>query len=278
MSRSIPRRSFLASAPLLFATAPLLDVLRPAPASAQSTPAATPSPGVSASFPSQDPARVKEMVGASHGNIARVRELLAGSPDLAKAAWDWGFGDWETALGAASHVGNREMADLLIANGARPDLFTFAMFGQLDIVKAYVTANPGIQKIPGPHGLTLLHHARKGGDEAKAVVEYLESVGDADPRPEQPPLSEEVLNNCAGKYAFAEGDNGALEVTLKDGLLWIRRLPDGSNRSLFHVGDRAFFPAGAPAVRVRFAGTGPAVTELFIDDGPASVAARRLAG
>ena len=29
----------------------------------------------------------------------------------------------------------------------------------------------------GPHGLTLLHHATKGGDEALEVKEYLESLG-----------------------------------------------------------------------------------------------------
>jgi hypothetical protein len=34
---------------------------------------------------------------------------------LARAAWDWGFGDWETALGAASHMGSRPI---------RPDQFT----------------------------------------------------------------------------------------------------------------------------------------------------------
>ena len=39
---------------------------------------------------------------------------------LACATLDWGFGDWETALGAASHVGRPEIAEYLIANGAEP--------------------------------------------------------------------------------------------------------------------------------------------------------------
>jgi len=69
-------------------------------------------------FPSHPPALVKEMVAVSHGNIARVRELVQQHPELAKAAWDWGYGDWETALGAASHMGNREIAELLLAHGA----------------------------------------------------------------------------------------------------------------------------------------------------------------
>ncbi|MCB0547486.1 MAG: hypothetical protein KDD19_07840 [Phaeodactylibacter sp.] len=29
----------------------------------------------------------------------------------------------------------------------------------------------------GPHGLSLMHHAKKGGEEALAVVEWLEGQG-----------------------------------------------------------------------------------------------------
>ena len=71
---------------------------------------------------------------------------MARQPTLSKATFDWGFGDWETALGAASHVGSREIAELLIANGAHPTIFSAAMLGQLDAVKAFVEAAPGIQK------------------------------------------------------------------------------------------------------------------------------------
>ena len=55
----------------------------------------------------------KEIVGVSHGNLARVRELVQQHPALAKASFDWGYGDRETALGAASHIGRREIAELL---------------------------------------------------------------------------------------------------------------------------------------------------------------------
>ncbi|MDZ4806037.1 MAG: hypothetical protein SGI90_14355 [Candidatus Eisenbacteria bacterium] len=90
---------------------------------AMAQPADGPLP-LSPGFPSHDPDLARGMVGASHGNVARVRELLAISGALSKASWDWGFGDWETALGAASHTGNREIAALLMENGARPDIFT----------------------------------------------------------------------------------------------------------------------------------------------------------
>src|SRR5947208_2082722 len=101
-------------------------------------------------WPIQEPAMVHEMVGVAHGNVKRTRELVELHPSLANATIDWGFGDWESALGGASHVGNREIAEFLIAHGARPTLFSAAMLGQLDVVKATIAAQPGIQKIRGP--------------------------------------------------------------------------------------------------------------------------------
>src|SRR5207247_3241601 len=102
-----------------------------------------------------------------------------------------GFGDWETCIDAASHVGNREIAEYLIANGARPTLFTAAMLGQLDVVKALVAAAPGIQRTPGPHSITLLRHAMAGGPRAQPVVDYLKSIEGADERPAEKPLTPE---------------------------------------------------------------------------------------
>lgn len=58
-------------------------------------------PPVASSFPQTDPALAQEMVGAAHTNLNRVKELLAQQPSLARASYDWGFGDWEDALGAA---------------------------------------------------------------------------------------------------------------------------------------------------------------------------------
>ena len=80
-------------------------------------------------YPSHHPDAVKEIVSMSHGNLERVREMLKVTPALAKSAWDWGFGDWETPLAAAAHTGQAEIARLLMENGAQPDVFAFAMFG-----------------------------------------------------------------------------------------------------------------------------------------------------
>jgi hypothetical protein len=121
-------------------------------------------------LPRQDPALAKEVVGVSHGNLARLRELVERQPALARASVDWGFGDWETALGAAAHTGRREIAELLLANGAPPSLFSAAMLGQVDVVRALVAARPGVQGMLGPHGITLLAHARTGDRWRRPIV------------------------------------------------------------------------------------------------------------
>src|SRR5262244_3402157 len=54
-------------------------------------------------FPTQPAELVREMVTVAHFDLKRVKELVEARASLAKASWDWGFGDWETALGAASH-------------------------------------------------------------------------------------------------------------------------------------------------------------------------------
>ena len=51
--------------------------------------------------------------------------------------------------------------------------------GKLDIVRAMLTAWPGLLNSKGTHGIPLMRHARAGGEPAKAVVDYLQSLGAA---------------------------------------------------------------------------------------------------
>jgi hypothetical protein len=119
---------------------------------------------------------VQDFVGNAHGDLNRVKELLAEEPGLVNATWDWGGGDFETALGAAAHMGRKDIAEFLLENGARLDIFAAAMLGKLEIVKAALTEYPEAINTPGPHGIPLVAHAKAGGDDAKAVLEYLESL------------------------------------------------------------------------------------------------------
>jgi hypothetical protein len=126
--------------------------------------------------PALEASLVQEFVGNSHGDLNRVRELLAQCPSLINATWDWGGGDFETGLGAASHMGRRDIAEFLLENGARLDLFAATMLGKLDVVKAALAAFPDAIHTPGPHGIPLVAHAKAGGKDAKPVLEFLESL------------------------------------------------------------------------------------------------------
>lgn len=127
--------------------------------------------------PALAPELVSEFVRKAHSDIDRVRELLAIEPRLVNACWDWGGGDFESGLGAAAHTGRREIALLLIERGARLDIFAAAMLGMLDVVKAALTAYPHAAKSLGPHGIPLLAHAKMGGEPARPVYEFIESLG-----------------------------------------------------------------------------------------------------
>jgi len=118
---------------------------------------------------------VEEFVGKAHGDLARVKELLAQEPALVNATWDWGGGDFETALGGAAHMGQKDIANFLLEHGARLDIFAAAMLGKLEVVKAALEAYPDAIDTPGPHGIPLINHARAGGEETKAVLEFLVS-------------------------------------------------------------------------------------------------------
>ncbi len=118
---------------------------------------------------------VEEFVGKAHSDLGRVVQLLDREPGLINAAWDWGGGDWETALGAAAHMGRKDIANYLIEKGARIDLFAAAMLGKLEIVKSVLMVYPQAMNVPGPHGIPLIAHAEIGGEDAKVVFDFLRS-------------------------------------------------------------------------------------------------------
>jgi len=120
---------------------------------------------------------VKEFVTVAHGKIDRLKEMLENDFLLLHVSYDWGGGDFETAIEAAGHMGNKEIADYLLSKGARYNIYLAAMLGHLDIVKQVLTMNSQLLNSKGPHGFTLLHHAKKGGEGSVAVVDYLQGLG-----------------------------------------------------------------------------------------------------
>ncbi len=218
---------------------------------------------------STDPAGSLEMVSVAHRDLAKVRALAARHPGLIRAAFDGGFGDWESALGAASHVGNRAIAEFLLANGETPTIFSAAMLGQLDLVKSFLTASPSLERAYGPHGITLLSHARAGGPSAVPVVQYLTSLGHADiPIPTQP-LSAADRDSILGRYIFGPSPTDHYIVDVVKEKLGIDRPGSPGRRNLLHAGNLTFFPTGAPWAKISFlpdpsrftlSGIGPVLT------------------
>jgi len=120
------------------------------------------------------PAIVGEFVGRAHMDLGRVAELVAQYPTVIHAAFDWGNGDWETALGAAAHSGRRDIVDFLLSKGGRLDIFVAAFLGRTSLVKAILHETPGALHHAGPHGISLLDHAKKGGHpETVAYLSHL---------------------------------------------------------------------------------------------------------
>ena len=118
--------------------------------------------------------KVEAFVGNAHGDLEKVKALLEEEPALVNSCWDWGGGDWETGLGAAAHVGRRDIAEHLIAKGARVDIFAAAMLGKIEVVKRMLEDFPKMKTARGPHGIPLIAHAKAGGKDAEEVVNLLE--------------------------------------------------------------------------------------------------------
>ena len=144
------------------------------------------------------------------------------------------------------------------------------MMGQLDTVKAFVAARPGIQKSHGPHGITLMSHARAGGKDAEPVVEYLKSLGDADtPAPTQP-IAPADRDGLAGKYVYGSGPRDYFTVDVQRDQLGIDRPGAPARRFLIHAGKLVFFPSGVPTVKIAFANN-----QLTIADPDVMLTAKR---
>jgi uncharacterized protein len=114
---------------------------------------------------------IKKFVMASHGDLETVKTMLAAQPGLLRVEYDWGPGGLEDGLGAASHVGNRPIAEFLIAEGAPPTICTLAMLGDTAGVKKELASDPAQANARGAHGIPVMFHAAMSGK-----VEIAESL------------------------------------------------------------------------------------------------------
>ncbi len=278
----ITRRSFLhfTSVALSAKTFPWTDLLQDETGKQQTVNLET----LTEQYPAYPPDLIERLVTVSHFSLDKVKEIVGPHPQLVKAAWDWGFGDWETPLGAACHMGRRDIAEYLFSNGATPSLFSSVFFGDLPSVKQTVERHPGIERVSGPHSISLLAHARVGGKNAEEVFAYLHSLGDAD-MANPTPLTDQEKNMICGSYQVGLDASHRIEVsadmhayanspmyTYPPQLNWKRTGTMG--RPLFHLGAMTFYPAGAPSIQIRFEQLDQAVV-MTVKDGAQSFTASR---
>ena len=103
---------------------------------------------------------IRSFVLPAHGDLATVKRMLAENPALLNAKYE----EWnETGLGAASHVGNRAVAEYLLSKGATLTICTAAMLGMTQSVAEFLKADPGQAKATGAHGIPVLTHAAISG-------------------------------------------------------------------------------------------------------------------
>ncbi len=147
------------------------------------------------------------------------------------------------------------------------------MLGQLDVVKGFIAASPGIQRTRGPHSIPLLAHAKAGGPAAKPVLDYLQTVAGAD-SDAAPPVSDADIASIVGTYTFGRTPGDRFEVSAPKGQMQIQR-PGRFPRGLVHVDGLSFYPIGAENVRIIFALNSSGKMTLEIRDPDVVVSATR---
>jgi hypothetical protein len=126
---------------------------------------------------------VQDFIIYAHSDLDMVKKLIEREPGLINSFMDWGGGDWESALGGASHMGRKDIVEYLLSRSARIDIFCAAMMGQLEAVKAFLTLQPALIDARGPHGFSLHFHAQVGEEQAAATLDYLQSIKQIELKP-----------------------------------------------------------------------------------------------
>jgi hypothetical protein len=213
-------------------------------------------------FPNISPEIIREVVGKSHFDLDRVKELVEKRPELSRSVWEWRFGDFESAVGAASHVGRRDIALYLVSKGARPTIFTFAMLGHFQVLQSVIEASQGIQEVTGPHGISLLDHAYAGRrmsdkmtrseiEDLEKTIEYLTALGNAGGE-KYMDISPEEQEKYLGDYKYGTGENEGFTIDVNMRKLLSLGPVGGFGGALYKIGENRFTYNGAPSVIITF--------------------------
>lgn len=108
--------------------------------------------------------KIRDLVMAAHGDLDKVKELVAEYPDLIDAPHEWRPGMTESPLEAAAHTGGRKIAEFLLENGANPIIVAAAMLGDENSFEQLLAENPERIREKGAHNFSLIFHAALGGN------------------------------------------------------------------------------------------------------------------
>lgn len=239
-------------------------------------------------FPNIAPKIIEEVVGKSHFNLDGVKALVEKRPELSRSVWEWRFGDFESAIGAASHVGRRDIALYLMSKGARPTLFTFAMLGHFNVVKSAIEAAPGIQKVTGPHGISLLDHAYAGErmkdkmtkseiESLEQTINYLTDLGNASGT-SYIEVSPEEQKIYLGDYKYGNGDKEGFTIGVNMRKLLSLGPIGGFGGALYKIGDNLFTYNGTPSVTITFDIKDEEVKSLTLIEPDITLTAKKVSG
>jgi ankyrin repeat protein len=112
------------------------------------------------------PDAIRDVVLSAHGNFAKVKEMIEADPRLLNVSAPWE----ETPLQAASHMGNRQIAEWLLERGASLDVFAAAMLGRTDDVARFLDQEPELVRQRGVHGMPILFFPAAAGQRAAAEL------------------------------------------------------------------------------------------------------------
>ena len=135
--------------------------------------------------------QIRNFILPAHGNLEVVKQMLAEEPRLLNQKYEE-FD--ETALEAASHVGNRPIAEFLLAQGAPMNIYTAAMFGNTEQVARFLDEAPELINGNGVHGISLLFHTALSGNVD--LAEMLVARGNTQ-SPDQPLLAAAMYGRIA---------------------------------------------------------------------------------
>jgi ankyrin repeat protein len=125
------------------------------------------------------PDQIRDFIIAAHGNLPRVREMLANHPGLLNLRHYWSTDDSETAIQAAAQVGSAPVVEYLLNKGAPLEICTAAMLGRMKVVEQMLDEDPSLIEARGAHGIPLMPHAAMGNnlELAKMLFEQGATAG-----------------------------------------------------------------------------------------------------